>query len=77
MISSIVGMGSPAETGGGSGLRSQQRPVNLPYSFKSLESSVRSISVGFLDNGVHFLDGGNISDTAGEDKEALDFLFLH
>lgn len=76
IISSMVGMGSFLPTGG-SGLSSQQRPMNLPYSFKSSYNAKRSACVGFLDKAEYFFGRGNISVTACVEREAFDFLFLH
>ena len=76
IISSIVGIGSSLKAGG-SGLSSQQRPVNLPYCLRSLYSCALSTCTGFLPKAVYFLGGGNISATAWAESDVFDFLFLH
>jgi len=76
MISSIVGTGSLA-WGAGSGLISQHKPVNLPYSFKLSYSADRSAVLEDREIATYFFGRGNISPTASKDRDLFDFLFLY
>lgn len=76
IISSMEGMGSLLATGG-SGLSSQQSPVNFPYSFRSSHSAERSACVGFLDKAQYLFGRGNSSETAWFDSVVVASLFLH
>ena len=76
IISSMEGMGSLLATGG-SGLSSQQSPVNFLYPFRSSYSAERSACVGFLDKAQYLFGRGNSSETAWFDSAVVAFLFLH
>ena len=56
-FSSIDGKGSWLARGG-SGLISQQSPLNRPYSFRSSYNAEQSACVGFLNEAEYFLGGG-------------------
>ena len=76
MMSSIVGTGSSHLAVAGWGLISQQRPVNLPYSCRSLHRGEQSDWVGFLDKEKYCFLGGNMSSTACQESGVFTFRFF-